>query len=321
MTNRLESNRPFLKRRASTLWIALISLGMICTIFILALCYSEEMAKYVREGILLAVRQVLPTAFPFMIISAFLLSAVDPRSFSFIGGAFSAIFCMPASAITPLLVGNVCGFPIGASLSIKLYQSGAITHRQCQRLLAYSNNPSPAFVIGVVGNNILGSASLGVTLLLSIYISTCISAQIYREKFNETGAYKEIAPPKFDFPASVRDAGLASITLISFIALFSLAVGILKDLGRVFPFLECLIPFLEVTSACNYFAARVTGGNPFLLPIVAFSLGFGGLSVAAQISSFRTGTDIKMRDYFLIKLVTGLLSALIILAYLFIAQK
>ncbi len=299
------------------LLLTVIGIGLIVAVIALALFFPTKLSSYVNEGLSLALSRVLPTAFPFMILTSLVEVYSRPilagKIFAFIGWLFG----IPSSAVGALIIGNISGFPIGAKLSVDLYKSGIISKGACERLIAYSNTPSPAFIVGVVGVSLFGSGELGILLLASVLVGNIIAAQFFREKERECREMDIISRQSYSFAQSVKSAGSASVTLISFIVIFSVLVGFVRDHLPLLPLRDVIILFLEVTSATNHITNTLLDFPLISIALTAFSLGFGGLSVMAQTSAFTSDTDISVFPYFKIKLVSALSSLFVsIILYL-----
>lgn len=281
---------------------------MTVLVFAAAVFFSEEMGGYVTEGLRLAVTRVIPTAVPFMLISDIFKAAVSADDVPLIG-ALGGLFGLSRASATALLPGNACGFPLGGKLTSELYQDGVIAKNEAERLLAYSSNPSPSFVIAAVGGGMLGDAKLGIILLICIYLATLLSAQFFRRSRSNISYLPQNTRQKYDFVLSVRSAGTACLSLTGFIVTFSVIGGVIEGYVQYEPLKALLIALTEVTGASNYFALEAGLSLPLALAAVAFSLGFGGLSVLFQTASFAKEVGLSMKKYFVIKLVEGIFSA------------
>ena len=66
-----------------------------------------------------------------------------------------------------------------------------------------------------------------------------------------------------------------------------------------------------MTNAIKFYAGQGALKKEFALVLSAFALGFGGVCVGLQSSAFTSPSGLKMKKYYLIKLIEGLLSACI----------
>lgn len=290
-----------------------ITVCMLGCVFLIAVFMSDELAKYVVEGLRLALGKVIPTALPFMIISDIILVYARPERIPLLGKAFSFVLGAPPSALTAVLIGNICGFPIGGKITSELYARGAITKSDGEKLLAYSNNPSPSFIIGSVGGIMYGDMRVGLLLLGCVYLSTLISAQFFRGKYTKNKNAVENIQQKYDLVLSIKNAGSACVTIASFIIIFACVVGIIENHVGLEVLRGILIAFTEVTGASDYFSVHYAEALNISVALVGFSLGFGGISVLFQTASFAKDAGLSMRKYLVIKLIEGAASALLAL--------
>ena len=270
---------------------------------------SSEVSEYVKDGMLLAVRSVIPTSLPFMIVSDFYVCYGRPENIGVIRCAFTRLFGIGEYGIAPLISGNIGGFPIGVKMCAECYCRGMLTRTEAERLMPLSNNPSPAFVVGGVGMGIYGDTRVGILMLLSIYIATVLCGIITSGKREKTVISANNVNNRFDFVASVRSAGINSISIISFISVFSAICGIIKGHVKYAPLTYVSALFLEVTNAVKIYSAATVFSKEFGMILSAFALGFGGISVALQSAVFASLHGLRMRKYYLIKLLEGVLCA------------
>ncbi len=300
------TNNAFKIKEKRTSILPLICL--IVTVFT-GIVLSGEMAELVSEGMSLAVRCVVPSSFPFMIISDLYVSYGHPEKIKSVEWLAYRLLGLPASAIGALICGNVGGFPIGAKITGDLYREGAIDRESAERLMALSANPSSAFIVGAVGLGMYRDETIGVILLLSVYLSSLTCGFLTKQKHNNTLYSDNIMWQNYNFVVSVKNAGISSVSVISFVSLFSVIVGLIKKYVKIGSVVYPLVAILEVTNAAKIFADSSLFPTVLSVSLVAFSLGFGGLSVLMQNAVFIEGTGLKMKKYTVIKLMQGVISA------------
>ena len=299
------TRKDLLKRYKNTL----VSFVLLLTTLGFGVGASGEVGEYVKEGLGIAIECVIPTSFPFMIISDLYVQYGRPENIRLLQKAFSTLFGFAPSALAPFICGNICGFPIGAKMIADNYEANRLTKEEAERMLPLSNNPSCAFVIGGVGLGIYGNLSIGILMLISIYTAILICAIITR-KTPDKNHYTDInMRQNYSFVDSVKRAGTSSIGIISFICIFSVINGLIKKRIKYPPFLYVLYALSEVTNAVKFFSSLHTVPQHFSLCLSAFSLGFGGVCVGMQASAFTLSSGLSMLKYYRIKILEGLLSA------------
>ena len=292
-----------------SVWEQMKSIFLLALTLSFGLTMSKEVGEYVKEGLELAVRYVIPTSFPFMIVSDIYVSYGRPENIRILKGAFCSLFGFSPYCLAPFICGNVVGFPIGAKMCADCYQRGVITKEEAERLIPLSSNPSCAFVIGGVGMGIWGEMRVGLLLLLSVYTATILCGVITRTK-RKNGTLNAVYVNKsYDFIASVKDSGLSSVSIISFISAFSVFNGLVQKRIKSTLILYVFSALSEVTNAIKFYATQSALQKEFALVLSAFALGFGGACVGLQSSAFASPSGLKMKKYYLIKLLEGILAA------------
>ena len=286
---------------------ALISGALLILTIMIALSLSKEMSVYVIEGMSIAVNCVIPSSFPFMIISDFYTHYGHPENIPFLGVVFSRALGIPKSAIGAFICGNIGGFPIGSKMITDLYAQGAIDKQSAERLIPLSSNPSFAFILGAVGLGLYSDFKIGIILLLSTYTSCIACAFITKSATHISNYSNKNIRQKYNFVSSVKNSGANSVALISFISIFSVVIGLVKKHIKSIWISYPIIMLCEVTNAVKIFSDNSVFSTSSSLFLSGFSLGFGGISVMLQSSIFAKENGISMKKYFFLKLLQGLL--------------
>lgn len=298
-------------RRKSAVLAALSAVYLFATV-LSGILLSGEMSELVRDGMELAVRSVIPSSFPFMVISDLYVSYGYPERITCLRRLASRVFGLPTAALGALVCGNVGGFPIGAKITAELYRRGEIDRESAQRLIALSSNPSVAFVVGAVGLGMYSDMRVGIVLLLSLYISSCVCGFLTKRKRADFSFNANNTRQNYSFVASVKSAGAGCIGVISFVSLFSVVVGLIKNHLQFKPLAYLIIAFCEVTNAAKIFSDPTLFSPVISLALTAFSLGFGGVSVLMQNAIFTEGSGLGMKKYALIKLMQGVVCSAVV---------
>ena len=268
------------------------------------LCFSKEMKLGVLEGIRLSSEILIPTLFPFFILSDYWSKNFYISDSSPFSRIFVRLFHIPPCGLLAFITGIICGFPLGVKVARDLYDRDEIDQGQLTSLCGFSNNPSMAFVISGVGLGIFGSVRIGILLFLSCLLSAIACGVLFRQEKTKVTKHANISRQKFILVESIKNAGLTSITVSSYVIFFSAIICVVKNSPLLAPCLE-LCSAVEIISKSSFNTSQK-------LALIAFSLGFSGLSVHMQSFSFM-GDRVKKSRYLLMKLAQGLLSSLIIL--------
>ena len=288
----------------------LISIAAVALTVYVSIAHSQRIAHSVKSALSLLSTVVIPSVFPFMIIADMLRAVLDFSAIKQLDIAFERIFRISRVGIYPFLLGALCGFPLGVRCVCELYGEGAITRDEAQRLIGFCNNTGPAFLIAGIGAGLRGSLTDGIILYLSMIFSAITVGFIFSLTKRRPTPSISHTRTRFSLTDSIRNAGLSTLTLCSYVSFFACTVGLLRLILGETPIYLSLIPFLEIGSACSIFSktARLTELGSLLLS--AFAVGFSGICVHLQAMALISKTDIGCRKYYIMKLLQGFLSVL-----------
>lgn len=274
--------------------------------FIAMIISNPQVCKSgVTEGILLCGRVIIPSLFPFTVLVIFLIKIDFMRNLSFLNRPVRFIFGLNTDEFFIMLMSFIGGYPIGAKLINEAVKNGSIIPTKARIMLNYCVNAGPAFIIGAVGNAILGAKILGNVLFVSHITSSLIFVLFFRvsSKLQENKKQvKLICNNAVDsFTLSVSDAAASIISICAFVIFFFCVTSYINSLADKFAPLNHLVYFLEITNAVN----RTNN-----LYFISFLLGFGGISVWCQIFSCAKEIKINYSGFILCRIIHGLLSVL-----------
>lgn len=282
-----------------------------CCIFVLVKDPALS-ASLVKRGFDICVRSVIPAIFPFAVISTLLCRLEVPRPAARL---VSFLFGVSAEGAKAVISGLLSGFPVGGMCTYELYGAGRIDKKEAERILCFTNNPSAAFVIGYVGLTVLGSIRLGVLLYITLILVSFIVASVLRRKRDTSFVPLLSAEGGLgltDITKAVKNTALTMLTVSAFIIVFSVIGGYISLASSFLPDeIRCLV--CGAAEISNGIAAV---GESSLSLRMAFILSgaicaFSGMSVHMQIASLSTYPEISMKKYYISKVISSLLAALI----------
>jgi len=308
------------------LLLTVILLSAVCM-----LMYAGNVAAGVKSGLEYAAKILIPSLFPFMVLSSFLIRS---GSCDIIGKRTDricrCIFGLPGETLGAVALSFIGGFPVGARNVRLLYEKGTISIRQAEQMMLYCVCSGPAFLITGVGTLLLHNSQAGVILYVSQLVSGLLIAVItgqYYKKSHFTGKRKgEILQKSRQAVSdqliiSCSDAAQGILQLTALVSAFSAIIAIceasgiqnsIKSLLKMckadYPIAENALYILtEVTTACGRISS---GGCPLWL--LSFAVGFGGLCVHFQIFALLGDIPIHKGRFFLFRLINALLSSVIV---------
>ena len=292
--------------------VQLLALAATITAMISLAFSTPAMMDSARLALSLCARTILPSLFPFFVLSG-LLSRLG----------FQRLFRHAGCGLSALLVGLTGGYPMGAAYVGELYRRGALERREAERMLLYANNTGPAFLLGAVGTGVFHSTKLGF-YLWAVHAAAALLLYFCFAARQTDAAQTDVPPEPFTaaFPSAVRQGVSASLAVCGFVVCFTVLVGLLDSHGlfsRTAAQLSALTGLapqaaralltgvLELGSAVG--AMEGLPPSRSTLALAAAILGWGGLSVHCQTAAVLAEIDLSLRMHTLGRFLAALLGA------------
>lgn len=295
----------------------IIPLGAVS--FIVLICvFSAQCTKSASDALDMCLYTLLPSLFPFFVFSRiFILSGganLLAKRLSFIT---KPLFNLNGGGVVPIILGILCGYPVGAKSAAELYGDGALTKDEAQRLCGFCNNSGPLFLIGAVGGGMLSCPSAGV-LLYAVHILSALSVGIIfrggKTTFKNTSKSASKSASKSEilseniFVIAVEDSAAAMINVFGYVIFFAVVTSFFKN-----PF---LIGIFEITNALKKISLS---DFPLYQKFIfaAFLSSWGGFSVHMQTYGILSKYSLSFKKYLFSKLIHSIFA----LVYAVIAIK
>lgn len=297
-------------------------------LIVLLLRYPILSLEYASTGLLLWFQKMVPTLLPFMILSGIMIRMnLTHKCAAMFHPLFRRLYGTSSNGTYTILMGFLCGFPMGARIVGELIESGKLTLKEGSRLLSFSNNIGPiyflSFVVPALGIQrplVPFCIMYGVPLVYGIFVMRAVpsrtrrSGTLYRKN---TIAAQNIAqtsdqafPQKKNMPllAAIDASVVSGLTGIGklggYMVFFNLLNIAFVPFRKLPPFLlyfyNCILEITSGIDRCGQF-------NPYLVLIL---LPLGGFSCIAQTYSMIQHTDLSIRPYLFHKLAQTALTAL-----------
>ena len=331
---------------SSSTWRCITKKIIITTIFvgflISLVIFSNNTIIAAKEGLLLWANCVVPAVFPFC-IAVELLNYTELAHIlgKLLNGLMRPLFNVPGIASYALIMGIISSSPIGATITYDLYENNLITKNEAERILAFTNNTGPLFIVGTTGTLLFGSKLIGYLLLLT-HILACLTVGIIlgitsrikkenKEIYDKNYYKKTIKRNTEDLndlggilSLSIKKSIALVLQIGGFVVLFSVIISILNE-SNVFEITgnilekfyipkeftkNILTGMLELTSGVSVVAKLQTSHLSLNIIICSFLLGFCSLSVMLQVKSVVSKSNLSIKTYIKGKLLHGITSML-----------
>ena len=67
-------------------------------------------------------------------------------------------------------MGIISGYPVGAKIVTEFRKNGDCSRAEAERLLAFTNNSGPLFIIGTIGVSMFGNTLIRTIIIYNTYI-------------------------------------------------------------------------------------------------------------------------------------------------------
>lgn len=246
-------------------------------------------------GLYLWIKTVIPTLFPFILISGILL---EYRNVPFF----------------PIIAGFLCGYPVGAIVISEMRRKEYISQSKAMFYLSFCNNISPGFIIGYVAYGLSNTYITITDMLFVTYIPPIIIgfiSYLYYRRNNDFYDNKYVKESfqnttvKFGlekFDTAINNALTSVIKLGGYIIAATSLAAFINN-----PFIT---GFIEITSGISILIDSSISIHIIFL-LLCMQISFGGISALMQTYGMLIGTDIKLSNYIISKLFTAAIAFVI----------
>ncbi len=339
-------------RYSSADFLAFLLAGVILFVLLAMIIYPAEIYRASTEGLQLWFNIVLPSILPFLITAEILMGL---GVIHFLGKLLEPfmrpLFNLPGSGAFVAVMGFTSGFPVGAILTGRLRSQNLCTRVEAERLLCFTNNASPLFMLVAIPVGMFGLPSLGVALAVVHYGTNLLIGLLMRfyyyrdpekikcssenrDPFNTSPWQAMLYARRLDGRPLGRLLGDAVklsmnnlLAIGGFIVFFAVLMQILSltgimeavisGIGRFLPgadphLLKSLtIGFGEITLGSQT-ASLAPLPLETRIALVGAILGWSGLAIQAQVASMVADTDIRLLPFWVARLTQAVLSGFLL---------
>lgn len=277
--------------------------------------HPERYVTACFEGFSLWAKCVLPSLFPFIILSLTLVKTGIAERVSLPLKRVTGFFNLPANAPACFLMSICSGYPAGSRILAEFYEGGALTKEDVDKLAPLCSTSGPLFIIGSVGFSMFGNKETGLWIFAAHALSALLFTLVYcRFRPKSRALPRKMPKPEQNLLYSVFYGGVVSVAVAGgFIAFFYVAAKILSDFGAFEPLAAILSPLMgkDVADAFILGLAEITSGckalsncsTPLAAPLAGFIITFGGISIIMQQLGYLTKIGVSPLKFTLIKAI------------------
>lgn len=285
---------------------------LILILFILT--QSDVSLYYAFHGLTLWYGNMVPSLLPFMIVMGVCVRQnITGKMVSIFKPFLYPLFRCRSEVLYCIIVGFLCGFPMGAKVTTQMYQSRQLSKTESEYLLSFCNNIGPVYclsfvvpLLGIQNVPIFLGIMYGIPLLYGLLLRyTIFRKDMNMELMSAQNHYAVKESVLYSLDQSIQQS-IQSITMLCGYMIFF-------NLLNLLPHILCpglliyIAPILEITGGLG-----MLKDDHIMLSLIALS--FGGLSCLAQTYSTIRESDLSFGNYTLHR---AILTAVSIPCYFF----
>lgn len=278
----------------------------------LFLTHSTASLRAAAYGLQLWYETMIPVLLPFMILSGTLIrmQLAEPLTRPFVP-FLGQLFGISGKGIYCILMGFLCGFPMGARTIADFRERGELSYAESTWLLAFCNNLGPvyctSFVLPLLGRSYRLPYLFGMYGLPLLY-GLFLRYTRYRSLPPQASSDR-VRPASSHLLEALDDAIFAAVENMLKLGGYMIFFNVLSLLPGLF-FRDCrfLLPLFEISSGLRSLQDSAPLYTLLLLP-------FGGLCCLAQTGSCIRRTDLSLGRYLLHKVILTVLTAIYYLGW------
>lgn len=280
------------------------------TAMLLLIIYSDKAIEYAFEGVQLCIQSVIPSLFPFILISGSLTGALSEINVPSIK-PLNKLLGIPRGGELFIVLGFLGGYPVGAKNVIDAHRSGLLKTDTAKRMLSFCNNAGPAFIFGIVSSQFqrpaVGWYLWGILILSSLICGALLPGKPVMGSIPNRQQRQKT-------PNMLTNAVKAMGSICGWVVIFRVFLGLVEQ------WLPDQLPnepnvlftgLLELTNGCMRLKSIPNEFDRFAVSAVLLS--FGGICVTMQ--TLTVAGDLKMDGYLPGKVLQCCISYILCLAF------
>jgi len=288
----------------------------LCVLSMFLLIFDAKNAiEGAKEGIILCLYTVIPSLFPYCVLSILFRSMIAGQPLRIMRPA-ERFLQIPEGFGTILLLGLLGGYPIGAICTEKAVKDKTFLPEDVKYLRAFANNAGPSFMLGITACY-FSQKNYALMLMLIQILSSLMCCMLLSGR--QPNGYCAKSPAKVNITDAIKQGCSAMMNVCGIIILFRAFMNILNRylLLLVSPKAGAVIAgILELTNGITLLPALQRESLMFIA--AAGMLTFGGLCVAMQTVSLSSPGAAKY--YFIGKLLQTTVSVLLAIIYFYLKE-
>lgn len=283
----------------------------------LLLTFPSLTLDYAKKGLSIWYQSMVPSLLPMMILTSCMIKLNITTAFaSVLHPVTKRIYHLSKNGTYALLVGFLCGFPMGAKVICELYSQNKLSKDEANALLPICNNIGPVFML-TFGLKFFVANRIYIILLLFYAIPLIYAFLLFhKRRFSqpEQHTIKKL-PFCVALDESISEGASGILSLGGYLMFFSILILLPREFMPLpKPIMSLVTCFLEITNGLSY--------APKLPPYILLALlQFGGICCLFQTGKYTSKTDLSFKNYLLHKIILTVITLLFFFVlYVFVSD-
>ena len=290
-------------------------------------------SKLVMSGLTTWCTKMIPSLFPFMVLSGILLrTGLSQRLSKILYPILGTLFRLSPDCIYVIVMGFLCGFPMGANIVSESLSLKRISLREASLLLSFCNNIGPVYFISFV-SVLCPYYPLWLTLSIMYLVPLCYGLLLRHTRYRDIPYYKKAChrtnynlgkhhtpvhcPPEpvtnYSYGRALQDSLQKAISSILYLGGYMVIFNVLQlpFYNTYYQFPE---PYIHVLKGLLEISSGITALQPYpeLYGIVyVLLLPFCGLCCLYQTYAMIKDTPLSLTSYLTHKIAQTLCTIII----------
>ena len=299
---------------------------LVLNILIFALIFflllnSSILVSSITNSIDIFIYKLIPALFPYLLITEFLIQSGKIYDLSYgISSVLSKLFRIPKHTTSTVIIGFLLGYPNAAKCILKMYNDKTIDQRLATKLVSFTSNANPSYIIATVGIGMFKSVETGIILAICHFVSSVIIGVLFTPTYNNniiqqtnvnSNSFNKISSPFELLSRSIFGSLKTLAYIFSYTVIFSLIPTVIfSNINISSTIKSIVIGIFEISNGINSVRLLNISLNSKII-ITSFILSFSSLMILVQIFTFASKAQISFKDLLKYKLLQGTISAFI----------
>ena len=291
--------------------------SMLIIIFFYIFIYSKIVKETIIFGINLWLHTLIPSIFPFLLISKLLVKYNILNIINNLFGSYiEKLFKISKNSTYVVLLSIISGFPSGSIYIKDLLEKKQISVKEANKLITFTSFSSPLFVISFIGETLLNNRNIGINIYLIHLITGLLVGFLFKSDINRNINNKPINNEESFIKNLIDSLNESFSILINMLGIILFFLIILSLLNTFLPnnIITLLLKgLIEITTGVIYIS-KSSLSIKLKSSLIGLIISFNGLSIHFQVKNIINNSNINYKNYLIARIIHAVLCFIVVYA-------